>query len=174
MVAKRKIEVKKKNYTDNIILGSIIGLIAVVVIISAVTNNTFVGIANPASVNCVRQGYTLDLREGINGTTGYCIFDDGSACEEWAYLRGECSKGTCIKWVTGIEMSIDEALAIALASDCVQQGNLTTHYFCNSETGTWWIDLDVPDPGLCNPACVVDMGSNTVEVNWRCTGLIEE
>ena len=24
------------------------------------------------------------------GTIGYCIFPDGSECEEWAYFRGEC------------------------------------------------------------------------------------
>jgi len=174
MAVKRKIDVKKRNYTDTVIIISIIGLIAIIVVISALTNNVFVGIANPASMYCVQQGYTIELREGVSGSTGYCIFNDGSACEEWAYLRGDCVKGTCIKWITNMTMTINEALVIASASDCVLEGNLTNNYFCNGETGTWWVNLDVPDPGLCNPACVVDLGSNTAEVNWRCTGLIEE
>ncbi len=52
------------------------------------------GIANPASENCVRQGGTLEIREGTGGQVGYCKFTDGSECEEWALLRGECTPGT--------------------------------------------------------------------------------
>lgn len=46
------------------------------------------GLTNPASVHCEEQGGTLEIREG--GSVGYCIFDDGSECEEWAFFRGEC------------------------------------------------------------------------------------
>jgi putative hemolysin len=55
------------------------------------TPNT--GLANPASVNCEEQGYTLEMRTDENGTYGVCIFPDGSECEEWAYFRGECEPG---------------------------------------------------------------------------------
>jgi putative hemolysin len=61
------------------------------------TPNTFespVEIANPASQHCVEQGYELEMRTTAEGTTGYCIFDDGTECEEWAYYRGECQPGT--------------------------------------------------------------------------------
>ena len=51
-------------------------------------------IANPASQHCVEQGYELEMRTTAEGTTGYCIFDDGTECEEWAYYRGECQPGT--------------------------------------------------------------------------------
>ncbi len=51
------------------------------------------GLANPASVYCEEQGGTLEMREGEDGTTGYCVFDDGSECEEWAFFRGECEAG---------------------------------------------------------------------------------
>jgi len=47
--------------------------------------------ANPASKYCVDQGYKLEIRDEANGQVGYCIFPDGSECEEWAYFRGECS-----------------------------------------------------------------------------------
>lgn len=50
-------------------------------------------LANPASVHCVDKGYELEMREEAGGTAGYCIFADGSECEEWAYFRGECKPG---------------------------------------------------------------------------------
>jgi putative hemolysin len=48
------------------------------------------GLANPASVHCLDQGGTLEMRDGEGGVFGVCIFADGSECEEWAYFRGEC------------------------------------------------------------------------------------
>jgi hypothetical protein len=43
--------------------------------------------SNPAAENCKKQGlgYVLD------NSTGYCVFPDGSRCEEWAYFRHQCS-----------------------------------------------------------------------------------
>lgn len=52
-----------------------------------------VQLANPASVYCEEQGGTVDLRDSGDGTTGYCVFADGSECDEWAYFRGECAPG---------------------------------------------------------------------------------
>jgi putative hemolysin len=52
------------------------------------------GLANPASVYCEEQGYTLEMRTGDAGVYGVCIFPDGSACEEWAFFRGECGPGS--------------------------------------------------------------------------------
>jgi len=50
-----------------------------------------VGLANPASVYCEEQGYTLEMRtDADGGQYGVCIFPDGSECEEWAFYRGEC------------------------------------------------------------------------------------
>jgi putative hemolysin len=50
------------------------------------------GIPNPASVFCSEQGYTLEVRsDESGGQSGYCLFPDGSECEEWAYYRGECA-----------------------------------------------------------------------------------
>ncbi len=49
------------------------------------------GLPNPASQYCVEQGYTLEIRDEAGGQVGYCIFPDGSECEEWAFYRGECS-----------------------------------------------------------------------------------
>lgn len=43
-------------------------------------------IANPASVYCEENGWTLVLEEGA----WLCMFADGSYCEEWAFMNGEC------------------------------------------------------------------------------------
>ena len=65
----------------------------------------------------------------------------------------------------------EDAIAIAEKSNCTEVGNLTEDVFYNNYTKTWWIDIDADKEG-CAPACVVsDNGS--VEVNWRCTGLVE-
>ncbi len=47
---------------------------------------------NPASVYCEEHGGTLEIREdpATGGQVGYCLFADGSECEEWAFFRGEC------------------------------------------------------------------------------------
>jgi putative hemolysin len=50
-----------------------------------------VGMANPASVYCVEQGFKPEIRTAADESqSGVCIFPDGSECEEWAYFRGEC------------------------------------------------------------------------------------
>ena len=51
------------------------------------------GLANPASVFCEENGGTLEIRDQAAGQVGYCVFPDGSECEEWAYYRGECAPG---------------------------------------------------------------------------------
>jgi putative hemolysin len=49
--------------------------------------------ANPASVYCVQNGGKSEIKTAPDGSqTGYCKFDDGSECEEWAYFRKECEK----------------------------------------------------------------------------------
>jgi putative hemolysin len=52
------------------------------------------GLPNPASKFCEDQGYQLEIREQADGSVGYCIFPDGSECEEWAFYRRECAPGT--------------------------------------------------------------------------------
>ena len=52
------------------------------------------GLPNPASVYCQEQGGRLEIRTDADGSqAGYCVFPDGSECEEWAFLRGECAPG---------------------------------------------------------------------------------
>ncbi|MFB0536537.1 MAG: DUF333 domain-containing protein, partial [Anaerolineae bacterium] len=52
------------------------------------------GMPNPASVFCEEQGGRVEIRAGEGGQVGYCVFPDGSECEEWAFFRGECAPGS--------------------------------------------------------------------------------
>ena len=62
-----------------------------VVMPTSVTLTPVVGLANPASVFCRKQGFRLELRTDATGSqTGICHFPDGSQCDEWAYYRGAC------------------------------------------------------------------------------------
>ena len=78
---------------------------------------------------------------------------------------------TCTDSQTGASMKISDAQRLAQSSECIVAGPLMDSFACNEVTGTWWIDLDVNEPG-CKPACVVDIGSGTTGINWRCTGAI--
>jgi len=50
---------------------------------------------NPASAYCEEQGYQVEIRTAADGSQqGFCIFPDGSECEEWAFYRGECGSET--------------------------------------------------------------------------------
>ncbi len=48
-------------------------------------------VSNPASMYCVEQDGTLEIRTDESGAqVGMCVFEDGSDCEEWAYFNDEC------------------------------------------------------------------------------------
>ncbi|GAP13610.1 putative hemolysin [Longilinea arvoryzae] len=50
-----------------------------------------VNMPNPASAYCEQNGNKLEIVTAANGSqSGRCVFPDGSACDEWAYYRGEC------------------------------------------------------------------------------------
>lgn len=52
------------------------------------------GIANPASVHCGKVGgQTVIRKDASGGERGFCVFPDGSECEEWALFRGTCKQG---------------------------------------------------------------------------------
>jgi len=55
-------------------------------------------IPNPASVFCKENGGTEENRQAADGSVaGFCLFLDGSECDEWAYIRGECKVGDSLK-----------------------------------------------------------------------------
>ena len=56
-------------------------------------NKDEVKLANPASVFCAENGGKTSIRIENYGDVGFCLFPDGTECEEWAYFRGECMPG---------------------------------------------------------------------------------
>lgn len=74
------------------------------------------------------------------------------------------------------KLTQEKALDIAQNSMCAEIGILTQDIFYNNNTKTWWIDIQTNETAYenCNPACVVYEVNKSVEINWRCTGLIEE
>ncbi len=51
-------------------------------------------LANPASVNCEKKWWTLEIITDANGwQSGMCTLSDGTKCEERAFFRGECGTG---------------------------------------------------------------------------------
>jgi putative hemolysin len=50
------------------------------------------GMANPAAVHCNELGYRYQRVDTAEGQHAICIFPDGSQCDEWRFLAGECGQ----------------------------------------------------------------------------------
>lgn len=49
-------------------------------------------LGNPAKAYCEERGYTFELVTRKGGDLcGMCVFDDGRACNAWAYFHGACT-----------------------------------------------------------------------------------
>jgi dipeptidase D len=84
-----------------------------------------IGLPNPASKFCVDQGYQLEIRSQNRAQVGYCLFPDGSECEEWAFYRGECAPGSAEPQDTPLPAATKEApaqLPNPASQNCVDQG----------------------------------------------------
>ncbi len=96
---------------------------------------------------------------------------DAHGCKPSAGYSWCQTKQKCLRiWEEGC-LNQNEAREIAANSSCMDVGNLTADNSYNNYTNTWWIGLDIVKPG-CSPACVVYEDNKTVEINWRCTGLV--
>lgn len=51
-----------------------------------------IGMANPASVHCIKQGGKLDIVKESGGEVGYCTLPTGERIEEWSLFRRDGSK----------------------------------------------------------------------------------
>lgn len=87
---------KKSNKIIWWIAGIAVIIVALVIGIERANNGeNNAGIANPASVYCEEQGGNVEIKtDSSGGQAGICVFDDGSSCDEWAFFRGECNKGS--------------------------------------------------------------------------------
>ena len=136
-----------------------------------------VGLPNPASQYCVEQGGTLEMRSDENGNQyGVCIFPDGSECEEWAFLRGECASGSDIEetdvtlagtlwqfsWgeVDGESFAPFADQPITLDFSAEHAGQIMGNGACNGFFGGYEVDGDtftIGEMGVTAMACEPDL-----------------
>ena len=73
-------------------MKKIITFTILIALTSCASPQTPAGLPNPASAYCEQNGNKLEIRTAPDGSqSGVCVFPNGSACDEWAYYRGECS-----------------------------------------------------------------------------------
>ena len=118
---------------------------------TANNNQNQIGLANPASVNCIKNGGTLEIRKNKIGEYGVCLFEDNRQCEEWALLRGQCPVGG-LK-ITGYE---NDAEIYCVITGGKVEGLGTKTPMCKRNDGTYCVaqanlDGDCPDPNDTNP-----------------------
>ncbi|HVP96533.1 DUF333 domain-containing protein [Methanoregula sp.] len=99
------------------------------------------GMANPASVNCVNVGGTLQIMDSPAGQYGMCNFPNGTSCEEWALFRGEgCQPGVAAnQTVNATAPAGQTGMANPASVNCVNVGG--TLQIENSPAGQY---------GMCN------------------------
>jgi hypothetical protein len=111
-----------------------------------------VGMANPASENCVQKGGTLEIRTNEKGEYGVCLFEDNRQCEEWALKRGQCPDGG-LK-ITGYDNNAEIYCAITggqvegVGTDTPMCKRVDGTY-CNTEAN---LNGDCPDPNDPTPS----------------------
>ena len=109
-----------------------------------VVGDGMVGMPNPASVNCEEEGGTSEIRyQADGGEYGLCVFEDGTACDEWALSRDECVAGEFPIFSTFCQENNDDAAANnvegMLTSENVDWGDVeggppATYEVCTFET----------------------------------------
>jgi len=115
-----------------------------------VTEN--IGMANPASQNCLDKGGRLEIRSNKKGEYGVCLFEDNRQCEEWSLFRGECPVGGMK--ITGYE---NEAQSYCAITGGTVEGVGTESVLCKRIDGTLCevqsnFDGACPDPLDPNPS----------------------
>jgi len=79
----------------------IFSLILVLFIIPTQTQ----ALPNPAAEECNKAGYKNITIDTALGQSGLCEFDDGSVCEGFSWLRGECKIGECKDFIRKYDCS---------------------------------------------------------------------
>ncbi len=120
--------------------------------ITIITSCSTPELANPASVYCEGQGYTLEIRtDSDSNQYGVCIFADGSECEEWSFYRGECDHAA-----PDVEQPAATSAPVEMAEawvyvDVVEDDSLPGNRYAG--TTLTWVDVEsgaahqAPAPG---------------------------
>ncbi|MEI8364367.1 MAG: DUF333 domain-containing protein [archaeon] len=94
-------------------------------------------IANPASTYCINNGGTLSIIDTSAGQIGICNFANGTACEEWAFMRELCKDGV-------YEKTIPEKIC---TMDCPGVCGVDGKTYCNECVAD---NVPIAYDGICN------------------------
>lgn len=109
----------------SIILVIVLVIIIAIFITSKIETEKNIGLPNPASVNCQEKGGQLEIKELSQGQIGFCLFEDGSQCEEWDLYNNRCESG---------QLKIE--ILQSGTGDLAEKGNtLIVHYTGSLENG---------------------------------------
>lgn len=130
---------------------------------------------NPASVFCQEQGGQLEIRAENGGQVGYCVFLDGSECEEWNFFNGPClpaSASVCGFLAGNLESKLGVEAAITA------QTSFEDYDYINGQTGTGCqitasgTGLDFEDAGVLSDAVngMFQEGGWQADLNYEADG----
>lgn len=101
-------------------------------------------IPNPAPVYCQNMGYKIDGE--------YCVFNDGTSCEQWSFYRGECGS-EYVKELPcqgkGQELSPGYKCCQGLVSGAALNSTKYVNGVCDYAVGGWSVCLPCGD-GFCD------------------------
>jgi len=111
----------------------------------AATDMPQAGMPNPASVYCTQNGNKLEIQTASDGSqNGICVFPDGSACDEWAYYRGECGPVAQESPTPAVAV---EAIAKASSGTEEQASGGYMPPGATEEIADWWGVVKSTEPG---------------------------
>lgn len=101
-------------------------------------NEENLGMANPASVYCEENGWTVQIVSDEEWNQSWlCMFDDGSYCDEWSYYRQEwCEKGMIMY------NTLDEGTSSLYTEEEIAAGTETILNYINTE---WEVPVEIKD-----------------------------
>ena len=108
------------------------------VTIQVISGNPVSSLANPASVFCEENGGRVEIRTVNGGEVGFCVFPDGSECEEWTFFHGECATRSIYQPPSPEARSeLVDAMAQVLGM-AVTTENLPFRDYISGEIGAGW------------------------------------
>ena len=102
---------------------------------------------NPASIYCEQNGNKLEIHTAADGSqSGICVFPDGSACDEWAYFRGECGPAAQTSPIPAMTAEVTPQAS----ADDTAENNASGGYMppgTSEEISDWWGVIKSNQPG---------------------------
>lgn len=98
---------------------------------------------NPASQYCDDNGGTLESHYDVDGGEwALCTFTNGSACEEWAYSRGECNVGEYLEFTTNCRKNGGKFKGHRVDNTNIDDAGDEFYYTCQGKDGSICFEED--------------------------------